>query len=172
MKAALVAILLATSAFAQGQLPLAAAEAACGPHEVQFSTKAADNQPLSQPETGKSLVYVAEVFENLVNQITRPTLRVGLDGTWVGAVKGDTYISFSIDPGEHHLCTKWQPLLKQFSDKAAFTSFTADPGKVYYFRARIIAGGSSFALDLESVNEDEGKYLVASSAFIASQPKK
>ena len=90
MKAALVAILFATSAFAQVQSPLAAAEAACGPREIEFNTKAADIQPLSQPEAGKSLVYVAEVFEKAANQLARPTLRVGLDGTWVGAVKGDT----------------------------------------------------------------------------------
>jgi hypothetical protein len=181
MKAALVVILfvipLATFAFAQDSSSLAAAEAACGPAQVQFNAQAAKDQSPTlspaQPEAGKSLVYVVEVFDKAANQISKPTLRVGLDGKWVGADKSDSYISFVVDPGEHHLCTRWQSSWKRFSDKAAFASLTADPGKVYYFRARIIEGaGSNFAIDFAPVNEDEGKYLVASSAPSVSHPKK
>lgn len=178
MKAALVLLLLGVvSACAQEPSSIAAAEAACGPKEVQFeaqpaSTQILTTQPPTQPEAGKSLVYVVEVFERAVNQFSRPTLRVGLDGKWVGAAKGDSYLSFSVDPGEHHLCTRWQSHWKRFSDKAAFASLTADSGKIYYFRARILEGENNFALDFEPVNEDEGKYLVASSAVSVSQPKK
>jgi hypothetical protein len=175
MKSALVAVLVfATSAFAQDPSLISAAESACGPAKTQFDAQTAkDNtQPPAQPEAGKSLVYVVEVFDKAANQISRPTLRVGLDGKWVGANKADSYLAFSVDPGEHHLCTRWQSRMKRFSDKAAFASLTADPGKIYYFRARIIEGGSNFSLDFASVNEDEGKYLVASSAPSISHPKK
>jgi len=173
MKAALVVLLFGVvSAFAQEPSAIAAAEAACGPKEVQFEAQPAPTQPLTQPEAGKSLVYVVEVFERAVNQFSRPTLRVGLDGKWVGAAKGDSYLSFSVDPGEHHLCTRWQSHWKRFSDKAAFASLTADSGKIYYFRARIVEGENNFALDFEPVNGDEGKYLVASSAVAVSKPKK
>ncbi len=177
MKAALLVILLfATFAFAQDSSSVAAAEAACGPAQVQFDARAAKDQPPAQSpaqlEADKSLVYVVEVFDRAVSQIGKPTLRVGLDGKWVGADKDDSYISFSVDPGEHHLCTRWQSSLKRLSDKAAFAGFTADPGKVYYFRARIIEGGDfNFSLDFAPVNEDEGKYLVASSAPSVSHPK-
>ena len=174
MKATLVVVLfVATSAFAQDPA-LAAAEAACGPAQVQFNAEPAKDQlHAAQPEAGKSLVYVVEVFDKAVNQSGRPTLRVGLDGKWVGADRSDSYLSFSVDPGEHHLCTRWQSRLKRFSDKAAFASLTADPGKVYYFRARIIEGTNfNFALDFEPVNADEGKYLIASSAPSISHPKK
>jgi hypothetical protein len=177
MKAALAVLFLGVvSAFAQQPSAITAAEAACGPQEVQFesqpaSTQPLTTQPLTQPEAGKSLVYVVEVFEKAVNQFSRPTLRVGLDGKWVGAAKGDSYVSFSVDPGEHHLCTRWQSHWKRFSDKAAFAGFTADSGKIYYFRARILEGENNFALDFEPVNEDEGKYLVASSAASVSKPK-
>ena len=177
MKAALVVILFATSAFAQDQSAIASVEAACGPKEVQFDTETAQNQPLSQPEAGKSLVYVVEVFDKVVGQISRPTLRVGLDGKWVGADKGNSYLSVSVDPGEHHLCTRWQSHWRRYSNEAAFAGFTADSGKIYYFRARIAelggsGGASNFSLDLEPLNPDEGKYLVASSAFSVSHPKK
>jgi hypothetical protein len=174
MKAVLVVLLFAVvSAYAQEASTLAAAEAACGPKEIQFEPQASGIQPLTQPETGKSLVYVVEVFERAPNQMSRPTLRVGLDGTWVGAAKGDSYVAFSVDPGEHHLCTRWQSHWKRFSDKAALAGLTADPGKVYYFRARIIQGADfNFALDFEPVNADEGKYLIASSTPSVSHPKK
>jgi len=177
MKAALVLVLLfAPLAFAQGPSPVAA-DGACGPAEVQFDTQITHSQNLLQPEAGKSLVYVVEVFDKVVGQISRPTLRVGLDGKWVGADKGNSYISFSVDPGEHHMCTRWQSHWKRFQKEAAFAGFTADAGKAYYFRARITeyggsGGASNFSLDLEPLNGDEGKYLVASSAVSASQPKK
>jgi len=177
MKAVLVVIMFAACAFAQDQSALASAESACGPAEVHFDTKTAKSDALTQPEAGKSLVYVVEVFDKVVGEIGHPTLRVGVDGKWTGADKGNSYLSFAVDPGEHHLCTNWQSSQKRLSKEAAFTSFTADSGKTYYFRARITehggsTGASNFSLDLEPVNGDEGKYLVASSAFAVSQPKK
>ena len=174
MKAALVAVVFfATAALAQ-DAALAAAEAACGPAQVQFDAQPAKDQPPAQPEAGKSLVYVVEVFGEGGNQIGGgPTLRVGLDGKWVGADRPASYLAFSVDPGEHHLCTRWQSRLKRLSDRAGFSSFTADPGKVYYFRARIIfEPENSFVLDFALINEDEGKYLVALSAPSVSHPKK
>lgn len=173
MKAALVAVVFfATAALAQ-ETALVATQAACGPGEVQFNAEPAKDQPPAQLEAGKSLVYVVEVFDKAANQIARPTLRVGLDGKWVGADRPESYLAFSVDPGEHHLCTRWQSKLKRFSNKAAFAILAADPGKVYYFRARIIEGyGSVFALEFAPINEDEGKFLIASSAPSVSQPKK
>ena len=171
----LAAPFLAAPVFAQNQPLVASAEAACGPEQEQFNAKAVKNQAAqmpTQPEAGKSLVYVVEVFDKDANQIGRPTLRVGMDGKWMGADKSDSYLSFSVDPGEHHLCTRWQSSLKRLSDKLAFAGLSAEAGKTYYFRARIIESGYNFALDFEPVNEDEGKYLVASSAMSVSNPKK
>ncbi|MGP0017780.1 MAG: hypothetical protein ACLPHP_04360 [Candidatus Sulfotelmatobacter sp.] len=170
-------LLFSTLASAQDQSSIAAVEAACGPKDVQFETQTAPSQSNPQPEAGKSLVYVVEVFAKVVGEIARPTLRVGVDGKWVGADKGNSYISFSVEPGEHHLCANWQSHWKRLSNEMAFNGFTADPGKIYYFRARIneiggSGGASNFSLDLEPLNQDEGKYLVGSSALSASQPKK
>ena len=74
MKAALVVLLFGVvSACAQEPFTIAAAEAACGPKEAQFdaqpaSTQMLTTQPMTQPEAGKSLVYVVEVFEKAMNQ--------------------------------------------------------------------------------------------------------
>jgi hypothetical protein len=182
MKATLVLSLLVTftlvtfmaPAVAQGP-DLQAAEAACGPAGVQFGTQTSTDHTPPQVESGKSQVYVVEIFDKNAGQLARPTLRVGIDGKWAGAVKGSSYLSFPVDPGEHHLCTNWQSVWKHFSQKAAFTNFTADAGKAYYFRAHIIesgpTGSGNFTLDLEPVNEDEGKYLVAANSLAVSHAK-
>jgi hypothetical protein len=172
MKIALVAVLATIGALAQAQTSRAV-DAACGPADIHFDMDSAKDQPLPQLEDGKSLVYVIEVFDRAVNQISRPTLRVGLDSKWVGAGKGDSYVAFNVEPGEHHLCVNWQSRWKHFSREAAFFGFTADAGKTYYFRARISqmgAGGEgNFPLDLEPVNEDEGRFLVSVSPASVSR---
>jgi len=174
MKAALVVIftLFAVSAFAQDQ----PSQSACGPAATRFDTQTVTQKSTAEAEVGKSQVYVIEVFDKVVGELSRPTLRVGVDGAWMGADKGNSYLSFAVNPGEHHLCASWQSRLRRFSREAAFAGFTAEPGKTYYFRARITehggsTGASTFSLDLDLVNSDEGKYLVASSAFSISHPK-
>ena len=183
MKAALVVILFAVSAFAQDQSAIAAAEAACGAKDVKFDAKQdATQHPTPQPKPGKALVYVIEdlgqcsgctarsnaFFTNVDEALTR----VGIDGTWVGANPVISYFYFADDPGEHHLCINWLSRLEIRSRAFAMANFTAQEGKVYYFRERLSPGESDYSFDLESVNSDEGKYLVAASAFSASHPRK
>jgi hypothetical protein len=94
----------------------------------------------------------------------------------MGATRANSYIAFSVDPGEHHLCTNWQSHLKRLSQEAAFAGFTAEAGKTYYFRARIgyesDGNATSMTLDLDRVNADEGQYLVASNPASMSHPQK
>jgi len=59
-------------------------------------------RPGAPPEAGKALVYI---FEDMVHG---PTMRVGLDGAWIGANKGKSYFFFSVHPGDHQVCTNWQ----------------------------------------------------------------
>jgi hypothetical protein len=176
MKAALtislsVMFLFATTAFAQG----APFQGACGPKEVRFDAQAAPGQPITV-EPGKALVYVNEVFNKVPGELGNPTIRVGLDGAWMGATRANSYISFLVEPGEHHLCTNWQSRLKRLSREAAFTSFTAEAGKTYYFSAHVgyeSAGDAvAMTLDLQPLNPDEGQYLVASNPVSNSHPKK
>jgi hypothetical protein len=50
-------------------------------------------------------------------------------------------------------------------------SFTPEKGKVYYFRERVCPGSHDHSFDLDSINNDEGKYLVASSVYSVSPPR-
>jgi hypothetical protein len=177
MKTVLVAALFAASALAQENPALAHAQAACGPLGVRFDAQTSASQPNAQPEPGKALVYVVEDYRLAPGELINPTIRVGLDGAWKGATRANSYLFFSVDPGEHHLCTNWQSSLKRLSRLAAFARLTAEPGKTYYFRAHITyshagEGNAHADLDLDPVDPDEGQFLVTSSRLSNSHPKK
>lgn len=185
MKSALVVLLLAASAFAQDQAAIAASESACGPKDTKFEVKPnAIQHPTAQPESGKAVVYVVEdlgqcpgcivsnSFGGFFNSVDNAVTKIGMDGTWMGANRGSSYIFFAADPGEHHLCMNWQSRLHERSRAYAMANFTAEEGKVYYFRERVFPGHSGdYVFELDPVNSDEGKYLVALSPASFSHPK-
>ena len=169
MKTLLAFLLLLASTAHAGEKPNVPATA-CGPSDVRFEVKTTKDRPVdAQAEEGKALVYVVEVWDRSAGTLGGITTRVGLDGEWIGANHGDSYFYFNVDPGEHHLCANWQSSFKRYAKKLALTGFTAEAGKVYYFRAKVtyIASnaGQLTSLELEPLNEDQGKYLVASSSF-------
>jgi len=89
------------------------------------------------------------------------TVRFGMDGAWVGADNGNSYFALSVDPGVHHLCANWQSSLGRFDKDVDLTSFTAEPGKVYYFTAYVtFESRGVVTFSLTPTNEDEGKYRV------------
>jgi len=182
MRSAIALILFAVSAFAQDQSSIAAAESACGSKDVEFHIKTDNSHhPVFQPEAGRALVYVVE--EQKFKGIKDVTARVGLDGTWAGANHGNSYLFFSVEPGEHHLCADWMSSFLPDGRLVTLANFTAESGKIYYFRVRTCGGPASYldrgsfegdyeaVLDLEQVNSDEGKLLVVSSPWSNSQAK-
>jgi hypothetical protein len=176
MKVLLAAILLSAPVLAADQLPAAAVvKAACGPDSIKFNVTSGGQQPAAQAGPGKALVYVVEQFDRPVNALVTPTLRIGFDGSWVGANYGTSHLFFSVDPGEHHLCSDWQsfpPLVPRV--QASLAGLTAEAGQTYYFRARIIqhSGNGPWTLDLERINDDEGQMLVATSPRSGYRQKK
>jgi hypothetical protein len=51
-------------------------------------------------------------------------------------------------------------------------NFNAEPGTIYYFRSRLLSLDNEAILDLDSINEDEGRYLIISSAQSEPPQKK
>ena len=94
---------------------VAAATTACGPVGDRLKVNSENAKGLlTQPEPGKALVYVIE-DDGVANRIIggNITWRVGLDGAWVAALKRHSpYTTFSVTPGEHHLCVNWQSSLE------------------------------------------------------------
>jgi hypothetical protein len=164
MKTIAAILLLSCCALGQDKMAVAAAEAACGPRDMKFEVKADELQhPTPTPENGKALIYV--VKEDRISS------RFGLDGKWVGALKGRTYFFVPIDPGEHHLCAIGQI---GAATRVSLRELKAQTGMTYYFVPHIV-GEAVYTIDsefdLSQVDPDEGKDLVAKAKFSTSHPK-
>jgi hypothetical protein len=160
--------------FAFAQAPPAASPAACGPEKISFDVKTEKSQPRpAQLDPAKALVYFIQDDGPLGNH-QHSTLRIGLDGEWVGAYKHNSYFSVSVDPGERHVCVNVQPYNPEL---VALAHFTAEQGKVYYFRTQLLAGITTLYpmpphIDLDQPDSDQAKYLLGSYPVSVSQPKK
>jgi hypothetical protein len=157
MKILFAAILLSCAAMAQNDAAIEKAKSACGPGQIHFDVDATNyTESIAQPTNGKAFVFVIAQSNN--------TVRIGLNGAWVGAVEDDSHMSFPVDPGEHHLCASRQSFFSKGNATVALSSFTAEAGKVYYFRVRATSqGDTAFLLDMKPVNNDQGSYMVLKS---------
>jgi hypothetical protein len=165
--------LLSLSAIAQNNNESLAGSPGCGDSASRFDVKTIKEKPPSQPESGKALVYFIE-DDSTFNSTPKPTTRAGIDGNWVGATHGNSFLYFSVEPGVHHLCASWQsgshPLASALlgvatgmDSQAAASSFTAEAGGVYYFVAKNIfvrkESSTTKKVDLIPLNNDEGQLL-------------
>jgi hypothetical protein len=173
MKFAAVLLFSAICAFAQDPITTQSAQAACGPAASHFNTKRDDSQHvIAQPEAGKAFVFVIQDIG--VNRCIGAciTTRVGMDGAWVGANEHNSYFSFAVDPGEHHLCVNRQSHFQIASQMVALAHFTAEPGKIYYFRTRNSGSQESAFLDFDPIDSDQGRLFVANYPLSVFSPKK
>ena len=174
MKSVLVLMLLTLSAFAQQES--GAAAAACGPRKANFEVKLDENQhTLAEPEAGKALVYFVQDVGPVNCLGGCFQTKIGMDGAWVGAVQHNSYFSVSVEPGEHHVCASPQSHFvsatseKYASVRLALAHFTAEAGRVYYFRTRVF--GNEALFDLDAIDSDQAKYLITSYPLSVSHPK-
>jgi hypothetical protein len=149
--------------------------AGCGPSNVEFNVKTDKNQhPTSQPAPGKAMVYI---FNNLLSStsinIGNVTVRVGLDGEWVGANRGDSYFYFPVAPGDHRICVQWQSGFGRFSKLASAASLSAEPGQVYYLHSIAdVRTDNHYNIRVQPLDPAEAILFNANSAFSTFHPKK
>jgi hypothetical protein len=108
--------------------------------------------------------------------------RVGIDGDWVGAYGFKSYMYFSVAPGEHRLCTSQQSALKSRRDNTASAiTFTAEEGKMYYFRtqptptslaASTKTGVPNGDVELAKLDPAQAQLMMRKWGYSTSQPKK
>lgn len=168
MKIIMLALLFGLSCLAHaetGNLP-----AACGQKDTSFEVKLDKSQhPAASPESGTAQVYF---IQDLGPRNYIAVVKVGLDGAWIGANKDNSYFSVSVAPGVHHVCENVMSHFAMYGRLTELADFTAAPGKIYYFRARLSLGENRPSLELEPVGSDEGEQLIASYPLSVSHPKK
>jgi hypothetical protein len=162
------ALLMAVPVFGQDQATDLRTAAGCGPRKTQFSVKTDRTlHAVRQPEPAKALVYVIEQGQPEGGE-AKVTVRVGLNGNWMGANYGESYLSFAVAPGEHHVCVDWQSILKSRQKLSAAAELTAEAGKTYYFRAEVVLTQATEShderLSIKAVDAPEGMLLVSKSA--------
>jgi hypothetical protein len=167
MKIAVLTLLLASSALAQQ--PVDPATTSCGPAGVQIHVHLDKHPPAPQPpEPGKARVYFIQEAGNAIN-LAYPTTRVGLDGAWAGALRPNSYFAASVVPGEHHVCAVLHSLATGTVTELA--QFSAGPGKTYYYRSRLILMQDRVYLELQPVDSDEARHLIASDPLTIASPR-
>jgi hypothetical protein len=162
-----------TVAFAQDSAAISAAEVACGPKGVNFDVKDDNSQhTVAQPPAGKATVYVIQEIGETACFGGCLTTKIAVDGAWMGANHHNSYLFFAVEPGERHLCTSWQSRFERMSRVVGLAHFTAEAGKVYFFRTRVIGHQGPTFFDFEPIDSDQGKLFVASIPMSISHPKK
>jgi hypothetical protein len=150
---------------------------ACGDDGVTFDVRTEESQPAPPPPPGgKAQIVFIETMPKPHNCIgCDQTTRFGVDGAWVGANRNNSYFTINLDPGVHHMCVQDQSRVKQFKADIALDSFTAEPGKVYYYEINLDtvlmyrapgpgrssgSKGGNPGFVLSQLGEDDGKYRV------------
>jgi hypothetical protein len=153
---------------------------ACGNDEVKFNVTTQKAQPAAvAPEAGKATIILVETMETPYFRFWSHrdvTTRFGVDGAWVGANQGNSYFTLAVDPGEHHLCVNWQSVSCRLKQKVGLASFSAEPGKIYYYQAKVTLkpvsnNYSERSLELTPLDEDNGKYRVKISGVSTAIPR-
>jgi hypothetical protein len=166
----IVALVMLFAAAALGQALPAGSTAACGGGNVSFKVKLDDSQhALVLLEPGKARVYFLQEA-GTSHTTLYPTVKIGMDGAWIGANHGNSYFSVSAEPGEHHLCVSLQSSF--VAQRVELAHFTAEAEKVYYYRTRLVMSRSVELLELEPIDSDQGKYLIETFPLSNSTPKK
>jgi hypothetical protein len=168
-----VLFLFAAPAFAQDAAGTAVAPGGCGLDNAKFEVKTEKQHPLGQPQAGKALVYLIE-DDTEYGSFPRPTVRAGVDGVWVGATHGDSYFSFTVDPGEHHLCASWQTeVALGHGHPTAAAHLSAEAGVVYFFRVKNkwTRDFGFLGMDFQPLDPDEGQLMASKFSFSTFHPK-
>lgn len=167
--------IIAVTACAQGPGPTAA----CGDEKALFTVTLGERGKAIAPSVpGKAQVYIIEVSDpHDKGRFNRPTIRQGLDGRWLGATQGFSYVHAEVDPGAHHLCSRWQSHFSSAASELSLNNFNAEPGKLYFFRVQLTTQGAAgegsgpTTIDLQPLSEDEGRFLVSEGAVSISKAK-
>ena len=184
MKPRLIVLFLCASLFTavQAQGAKVILPKACGDDNVRFDVSTQKGQPPpAAPEAGKAQLVFIETMEKggytCIGHCPEFVTRVGLNGAWIGANKGNSFFAYTVDPGEYHLCVDWQSARGKLRRKVGMDAFILDPGTVYYYQVKvksIMMSDTYSELDLKLValSQDEANYLFPLSALSISKPKK
>ena len=168
MKQAMAVFLFCIMFVMGNQLRAARLHDACGDDQAHFDVKTEKDAPAPAAlETGKArIVFIGRIDAPGCLGCGDFAPRIGVDGTWVGATKGNSYFVLDVAPGMHNVCADWKSLSAAPRRNWGVASFTAEAGQTYFFEAKIEPGGEGpsdpslirthWVLDLKQLDDDKG----------------
>jgi hypothetical protein len=125
---------------------------ACPSVDVKFKTETdKKSHPLGEAPSDKALVYVVRptMYGNKIQS------KLAVNGTWMGVNRGHNYFFFTLDPGEHYLCSK--------AENKSVMALKVEAGKTYFVEQKIKMGFMKARNKIELIPEEEGKKKLAKS---------
>ena len=144
---------------------------ACGPAETRFAVTAAPSSfvvPVSHDQA--NVYFIGHTFRG---SFSGPVIRLGMDGHWVGEVRGSSYIVIPVMPGTHHFCARVQGKGADgyFGGDAALNVITLHSGETCYLAIDSPDVVPLGILTLDALNADEAKLLIALSRQVLPHEK-
>jgi hypothetical protein len=123
---------------------------ACPAENVKHKTSTNKKEhPTPEAPADKALVYVV-----------RPTMmgnkvqtKLAVDGRWVGINRGNNYFFFTLDPGEHYLCS--------MAENKSVMAMKVEAGKTYYLQQKLTMGFMKARNKVVALDDAEGKKALA-----------
>jgi len=183
VKAITVSVLMSLLITSATQAAAATLPPSCGDSKIKFDVKTQkDAPPPAGPDAGKAQLVFVETMDKGDKYhhclACDATTRVAVDGTWIGADHGDSYFTFSIDPGAHSVCVNWQSISSGESRQFGTLDVNAEAGNVYYFQIAVVVHEeknpqfSVYNMMLAPLPPDSGNALVQNSALSSWTLKK
>jgi hypothetical protein len=183
MKQTMAVFLFCMLFFLGNNLRAATLPDGCGDDHARFDVKTERDAPApAPPQAGKArIVFIERIDAPGCLGCHEFSPRIGVDGSWVGATRGDSYFVFDVDPGVHHVCADWKSLSAAPGKNVGVATLTAEPGQVYFFEAKIASAPEApagpptvrteWALELKQISDDKGSSRMKTSALAMSTPR-
>jgi hypothetical protein len=183
MKQAMAVFLFCMLFFLGNNLRAATLPDGCGDDHARFDVKTEKNAPApAPPQPGKArIVFIGRIDAPGCLGCSVFSPRIGVDGSWVGATKGDSYFVLDVDPGVHHVCADWKSLSAAQGKNVGVASITVEPGQTYFFEVKITGASegvsgpptvrTEWVLDLKQLSDDKGWDRMKTSALAMSTPR-
>jgi len=150
---------------------------ACGDDKVKFDVTAVKSKtPPAALSPGKAQIVFIENENRMIGPFMYATIRFGLDGAWAGANNNNSYFVVAVEPGVHHLCVSWQSALPSLKKSIDVASFTAEPGKIYFFAANVrviplAENAATYDFGLSQLDDDAGQYRLKAWKVAKATPR-
>jgi hypothetical protein len=109
---------------------------ACGSPQMKLKVKTMKNHPLTDaPGDGMARLVFVQVLDGDFG--LEPVTRFAVDGTWVAADKGASYVAVDVKPGEHKVCAARQTGIKEDDAKIGLVVANAVAGHTTFYQFKI-----------------------------------